>query len=56
MTEEQEKKCHAIIHSCAVACGAGNVAPIPGLGIATDMIGYDNYDHVFSWRIWRRLN
>lgn len=38
MTEEQEKKCHAIIHSCAVACGTGNVAPIPGLGIATDMI------------------
>ena len=34
MTEEQNKKCHAIIHSCAVACGAGNVAPIPGLGIA----------------------
>ncbi|WP_302272338.1 hypothetical protein [Brachyspira aalborgi] len=38
MTEEQNKKCHAIIHSCAVACGAGNVAPIPGLGIAADMI------------------
>lgn len=38
MTEEQEKKCHAIIHSCAVACGAGNVAPIPCLGIAADMI------------------
>lgn len=38
MTEEQNKKCHAIIHSCTVACGAGNVAPIPGLGIAADMI------------------
>ena len=38
MTEEQKKKCHAIIHSCAVACGAGNVAPVPGLGIAADMI------------------
>ena len=38
MTEEQEKKCHAIIHSCAVACAAGNVAPIPGLGLATDMV------------------
>lgn len=38
MTEEQKKKCHAIIHSCAVTCGAVNVAPIPGLGIAADMI------------------
>lgn len=38
MTEDQEKKCHAIIHSHAVAAAAGNAVPVPGLGIAVDMI------------------
>ena len=38
MTEEQESKCHAIIHSHAVAAAAGNAVPVPGLGIATDMV------------------
>lgn len=38
MTENQETKCHAIIHSHAVAAGAGNAVPVPGLGIAADMV------------------
>lgn len=38
MTSEQEAKCHAIIHSHAVACGAGNAVPIVGLGIAVDVV------------------
>lgn len=38
MTEEQEKKCHMIIHSVAVAAAAGNAIPVPGLGIAADMV------------------
>ena len=38
MTEVQEKKCHAIIHSHAVAAAAGNAVPVPGLGIAVDMV------------------
>ncbi len=37
MTETQKKKCHAIIHSHAVAAGAGNVVPVPGLGVAADL-------------------
>ena len=36
MTKDQENKCHAIIHTSAVAAAAGNVVPIPGLGIAAD--------------------
>lgn len=38
MTEDQEQKCHTIIHSHAVAAAAGNAIPVPGLGIATDMV------------------
>ena len=38
MTNDQKKKCHAIIHSHAVAAAAGNVVPVPGLGIAADMV------------------
>ena len=38
MTDDQEKKCHAIIHSHAVAAAAGNAVPVPGLGIAADMV------------------
>lgn len=38
MTEDQEKKCHAIIHSAAIGAGAGNAVPIPGLGIAADLL------------------
>jgi uncharacterized protein (DUF697 family) len=38
MTEEQEKKCHAIIHTHAAAVAAGNAVPVPGLGVAADMV------------------
>lgn len=38
MTEDQKKKCHAIIHSHAAAAAAGNAVPVPGLGIAADMV------------------
>ncbi|WP_349618221.1 hypothetical protein, partial [Azotobacter salinestris] len=38
MTEEQNTKCHAIIHSAAVAAGAGNLIPVPGTGVAADMV------------------
>lgn len=38
MTEDQEQKCHVIIHTHAVAAAAGNAVPIPGLGIAADML------------------
>jgi uncharacterized protein (DUF697 family) len=38
MTEDQESKCHKIIHSHAVAGAAGNAVPVPGLGVATDMV------------------
>jgi uncharacterized protein (DUF697 family) len=38
MTENQEKKCHAIIHMHAVAAAAGNAIPVPGLGVATDIV------------------
>lgn len=38
MTPEDEAKCHAIIHSHAVAAGAGNAVPIPALGVAADIV------------------
>lgn len=38
MTDEQESKCHAIIHTHAVAAAAGNAIPVPGLGVATDIV------------------
>lgn len=38
MTDEQESKCRTIIHSHAVAAAAGNAIPIPGLGVAADMV------------------
>ena len=37
MTAEQEKQCHAIIHTHAVDAGAGNAIPVPGVGVATDV-------------------
>jgi len=36
MTNEQSIRCHAIIHSSAIAAGTGNVIPVPGLGVAAD--------------------
>ncbi|MGK2926915.1 MAG: hypothetical protein ACSLE2_14980 [Lysobacterales bacterium] len=38
MTPAERKKCHAIIHSHAVAAAAGNAVPIPGLGVAVDLV------------------
>lgn len=38
MTDDQESKCHAIIHSHAVAAAAGNAVPVPGLGLAADLV------------------
>ena len=38
MTNDQETKCHAIIHTHAAAAAAGNLVPVPGLGIASDMV------------------
>ncbi len=38
MTDAQETKCHAIIHGHAITAAAGNAIPVPGLGIATDML------------------
>jgi uncharacterized protein (DUF697 family) len=36
MTDSQKKKCHAIIHSHALICGAGNLSPVPGTGLFFD--------------------
>ena len=36
MTEDQKIRCHAIIHSAAVAAGSGNAVPVPVLGLAAD--------------------
>lgn len=38
MTEEERSKCATIIHSHAVAAGAGNLIPVPGTGVAADII------------------
>ncbi len=38
MTDDQNKKCHAIIHSHAIAAAAGNAFPVPGLGVAVDLV------------------
>lgn len=38
MTPSQESKCHTIIHTTAISAGAGNLVPIPGLGVAVDVI------------------
>ena len=38
MTENQRQKCSVIIHTAAVASGAGNAVPVPGLGVAADTV------------------
>ena len=38
MTDEQKSKCHKIIHTAAASAGAGNLIPIPGTGIAADVV------------------
>jgi uncharacterized protein (DUF697 family) len=38
MTREQTSKCHKIIHTAAAGAGAGNCVPVPGTGIAADIV------------------
>lgn len=38
MTPDQESSCHKIIHSCAAGAAAGNLIPIPGTGVAADIV------------------
>ncbi len=38
MTDTQKNECHAIIHSHAVLCGAGNAVPLPVLGFSADVV------------------
>lgn len=38
MTKDQEASCHKIIHSCAAGAAAGNLIPVPGTGVAADMV------------------
>ncbi len=38
MSDEQKKKCQKIIHGHAVMAAGGNAIPVPGLGVATDVV------------------
>jgi uncharacterized protein (DUF697 family) len=38
MTPDQKSSCHKIIHSCTAGGAAGNLIPIPGVGIAADVV------------------
>ena len=38
MTDAQREKCHYIIHTHAAACGGGNLVPVPGVGLAADVV------------------
>ena len=38
MTDSEKSKCHTIIHSHAVLCGAGNMVPVPALGFSADIV------------------
>ena len=38
MTEAEKSKCQKIIHGHAAAAAAGNLVPIPGVGIAADTV------------------
>ena len=38
MTRIQRHQCHRIIHSAALAAGAGNLLPVPGTGVAADVV------------------
>ncbi|EKO3686115.1 hypothetical protein P0F07_000885 [Vibrio metschnikovii] len=37
MNQQLNERCHVIIHSHAAAAAAGNLIPVPGLGIAADI-------------------
>ncbi|MCR5662026.1 MAG: hypothetical protein K6G50_07855 [bacterium] len=38
MTPEQKSKCEKIIHGHAAAAAAGNLIPVPGTGVAADIV------------------
>ena len=38
MTKEEKDKCEMIIHSHAIAAAAGNLVPVPGVGVAADLV------------------
>ena len=38
MTDDDKSKCQKIIHGHAVAAAAGNLIPVPGVGLATDTV------------------
>lgn len=38
MTDEELSTCRKIIHGHAVAAAAGNLVPVPGVGLATDTV------------------
>lgn len=38
MNPRHKKLCRRIIHTAAVTAGAGNLVPIPGLGVAVDLV------------------
>ena len=38
MTDEEKNKCRKIIHGHAAAAAAGNLVPIPALGLAADNV------------------
>lgn len=38
MTDDQKTKCHAIIHTHAALAAGGNAVPVPGLGVAVDVV------------------
>jgi uncharacterized protein (DUF697 family) len=38
MSEELKRKCQVVIHSHAVMAAGGNAIPVPGLGIAADIV------------------
>ncbi len=38
MTDEQKNACHGIIHTHAAAAAGGNLVPVPGTGLAADIV------------------
>jgi len=38
MTKEQSNKCRMIIHTAALGAGSGNLIPVPGAGVAADIV------------------
>ena len=38
MNNSEKSKCHAIIHTHAAACAAGNLVPVPGVGLSADLV------------------